>query len=76
RADIALRFGDTDRAVSELRTALEIAPAFWPARERLASLLLASGDREDARREAIIALDFNPESIVARTVLNRSQVAE
>ncbi len=76
RADIALRFGDTDRAVSELRTALEIAPAFWPARERLASLLLASGDREDARREATIALDFNPESVVARTVLNRLQVAE
>ncbi len=49
---IYLALGDARRAEASLREALEIEPAFTPARENLAALLLQLGDREGA--EAVL----------------------
>ena len=68
RADLFLRLARTTEAVADLREAVRRAPAFWPARARLARVLLELGDVEGAEREAAIALDYNPESADARAV--------
>lgn len=70
RADISLRFGRADEAMADLREAIRIAPSFWPARARLARVLLEVGEVEEARREAEAALDLNPESVDAKAVLH------
>jgi tetratricopeptide (TPR) repeat protein len=72
RADLLLRCGRVDEARADLGEAVRLAPAFWPARVRLARLLVETGDAEGARREAAAALDLNPESADARAVLDEA----
>lgn len=69
-ADLLLRFARTDDAVARLERAIATAPTFWPARVRLARILLETGNREAARREAAAALELNPESEEAKAVVS------
>ena len=69
RADLHLRLAEIEPALADLRAAVERAPAFWAGRARLARVLLESGDVDGARREARVALEWNPESREAGAVL-------
>jgi len=58
--------GDTRRAEAAYRKAIEILPAFWPARANLSHLLNASGRNDDAEKVLREAVELGPDNGEAR----------
>lgn len=65
-ADLYLAAGAPDRAVAELRTALELRPAFHDLRNRLGEALLQQGELDEARAQLEEALQGNGRFLRAR----------
>ena len=66
--------GDFPAAIGPLRAALEIDPAFAPARRRLAEALMQTNDLEGARGELDAVLSANSSDPRALVLLGRLQV--
>ena len=65
-ADLYLAAGAPDRAVEELRTALELRPRFHDLRNRLGEALMQAGELEPARDELRKVLEGNGRFLRAR----------
>ena len=53
------------------RRAVELDPGLVPARVGLAQVHMSEGDQDSARRELIVALEFDPENTQATALLER-----
>ena len=71
-ASRAATAGDTARAASLYRRALSLDPHDGELHRRLGELLLASGDRQQARREAEAAVAAEPGNPAAEALLQRA----
>jgi tetratricopeptide (TPR) repeat protein len=72
-AALALSRRDTTRAIPWLRAAIEANPRARRARTRLASVLLARGERDDARRLLADGLRLEPGDATWRAMLGRGR---
>jgi len=70
------KLGRAPEAIANLRVVLREAPAYQPARIRLADLLFAAGQREESRRLYETALRESPGSAEAHYGLARALTAQ
>lgn len=70
---LAFQLGDSDKLFTYSSEAVSIDPRFSNSHWLLAEAYLGKGDREEAAREARLALDLNPYSGDARSALKRAR---